>query len=139
MAEDAPVNIGALVLPSPEVAAAKVRRMQVKLHRWAREDPARCFGDLYNLVYDPAFLADAFVRVARNKGSKTAGVDGVTVGHVRSLIGEEEFLTDIGERLRARTFCPSPTRRVEIPKANGKMRKLGIPTDLANGELTQAA
>ena len=102
--------------------------MQLKLHRWAREDPARCFGDLYNLVYDPAFLVDAFARVAGNQGAKTAGVDGLTVARVRLLLGEEEFLTGIGEQLRARTFCPAPTRRVQIPKANGKMRKLGIPT-----------
>jgi len=128
MVEEAPVNTGALVWPTPEVAADKVRRMQLKLHRWAREDPARCFGDLYNLVYDPAFLVDAFARVAGNKGAKTAGVDGWTVGRVRLLLGEEEFLTGIGGELRARTFRPSPTRRVEIPKANGKMRKLGIPT-----------
>ena len=128
MVEDASVNTGASLWPSPQVAAQRVRRMQLKLHRWAREDPARCFGDLCNLVYDPAFLVDAFARVAGNRGARTAGVDGLTVGQVRLLFGEEEFLTGIGGQLRARTFRPSPTRRVEIPKANGKMRKLGIPT-----------
>jgi RNA-directed DNA polymerase len=102
--------------------------MQLKLHRWAREDPARCFGDLYNLVHDPAFLVDAFARVAGNQGAGTAGVDGWTVARVRLLLGEEEFLTDIGGHLRARTFHPAPTRRVEIPKAGGKIRRLGIPT-----------
>jgi RNA-directed DNA polymerase len=128
MVEEAAVNTDALVFPDREVAADKVRRMQRKLHRWAREDPARCFDDLYNLVYDPAFLADAFERVAGNHGAKTAGVDGWTVPRVRLLLGEAEFLTEVGEQLKARAFCPSPTRRVEIPKANGKMRKLGIPT-----------
>ena len=139
MVEDAPVSTGALVLSTPEVAADRVRRMQLKLHRWAREDPARCFGDLYNLVYDPAFLVDAFARVAGNAGARTAGVDGWTVSRIRLLLGEEEFLAKIGERLRARPFRPSPTRRVEIPKANGKVRKLGIPTDLANGGVAQGA
>ena len=128
MVEDASVNIGALVWPEPEFAAEKVRRMQRKLHQWAREDPARCFGDLYNLVYDPAFLVDAFARVAGNQGSRTAGVDGQTIAQIRFRLGVEEFLTDIRERLKTRTFAPSPTRRVEIPKASGKMRKLGIPT-----------
>jgi RNA-directed DNA polymerase len=128
MVEEAPVNTGALVWPSPEAAADRVRRMQLKLHRWARDDPARCFGDLYNLVYDPAFLVDAFARVAGNQGARTAGVDGWTVSQIRLLLGVEEFLTDLGGRLRARTFDPSPTRRVEIPKANGKVRKLGILT-----------
>ena len=128
MVEDASVNTGAVVWPTAEVAADRVRRMQLKLHRWAREDSSRRFGDLYNLVYDPAFLVDAFERVARNKGSKTSGVDGWTVARIRSQIGVEEFLSHIGEQLKARTFRPSPVRRVEIPKANGKMRKLGIPT-----------
>ncbi|MGH3970167.1 MAG: hypothetical protein ACRDTV_19125 [Mycobacterium sp.] len=104
MVEEAAVNTDALVFPDREVAADKVRRMQRKLHRWARDDPARCFGDLYNLVYDPAFLADAFERVAGNHGAKTAGVDGWTVPRVRLLLGEAEFLTDVGEQLRARTF-----------------------------------
>jgi RNA-directed DNA polymerase len=128
MAEGAPVNTGALLWPTPGVAAEKVRRMQDKLHRWARENPSRRFGDLYNLVYDPAFLVDAFERVAGNQGAKTSGVDGWTVAGVRSSIGVQEFLAGIGEELKARTFRPSPVRRVQIPKANGKMRKLGIPT-----------
>jgi RNA-directed DNA polymerase len=102
--------------------------MQLKLHRWAREGSSRRFDDLYNLVYDPAFLVDAFERVARNKGSKTSGVDGWTVARIRSQIGVEEFLSQIGEQLKTRTFHPSPVRRVEIPKANRKVRKLGIPT-----------
>ena len=39
-----------------------VRSMQAKLHRWAGEDPGRRFGDLFNLVYDPAFLVAAWER-----------------------------------------------------------------------------
>ena len=128
MVEDASVNTGALGWPSPEVAVVRVRRMQAKLHYWAREDPARCFDDLYNLVHDPAFLVAAFERVAGNKGSRTPGADGVTVAIVRSRIGVDEFLAGIREELKARAFCPAPVRRVEIPKANGRARKLGIPT-----------
>ena len=103
MVEDATVNTGAVVWPTAEVAADAVRRMQLKLHRWARGDSSRRFGDLYNLVYDPAFLVDAFERVARNKGSKTSGVDGWTVAHIRSQIGVEEFLSNIGEQLKGGT------------------------------------
>lgn len=128
MVKDAPVNTGALLWPEPDVAAEQVRRMQRKLHQWARDDPARCFGDLYNLVYDPAFLVDAFTRVASNQGSKTAGVDGWTISRIRSQVGVEQFLAEIRRELKARTFVLSPTRRVEIPKADGKMRQLGIPT-----------
>jgi RNA-directed DNA polymerase len=128
MVEVAPVNTGAVIWPSTQVAAVAVRRMQVKLHQWAREDPSRQFGDLFNLVHDPAFLVDAFARVASNKGSRTAGADGRTVAQIRSGIGVDQFLSDLRQELKARTFRPSPVRRVEIPKADGRMRKLGIPT-----------
>jgi RNA-directed DNA polymerase len=56
MPEDAGANG-----PAPH---ARVREMQAKLHRWAVTDPGRCFGDLYNLVCDPAFLLIAWERVA---------------------------------------------------------------------------
>ena len=55
MVEDAPVNTGAVQWPDIDSAFWAVRRMQLKLHRWASEDHARRFGDLFNLVYDPAF------------------------------------------------------------------------------------
>jgi hypothetical protein len=53
--EDAPVNAGAVQWPDVNSAFWTVRRMQIKLHRWASEDPARRFGDLFNLVYDRRF------------------------------------------------------------------------------------
>ena len=71
MSEDAPVNTDAVRWPDPDSAYFAVRRMQTKLHRWATEEPARRFDDLYNLVYDPAFLMAAWERVATNKGAKT--------------------------------------------------------------------
>jgi RNA-directed DNA polymerase len=54
MSEDAPVNAGAVEWPHPDSAYFTVRSMQTKLHRWAGEDSSRRFGDLFNLVYDPA-------------------------------------------------------------------------------------
>ena len=47
--------------------------MQTKLHLWAVNDEHRCFDDLFNLVYDPAFLAVAWDQVSHNKGARTAG------------------------------------------------------------------
>jgi RNA-directed DNA polymerase len=70
MSEDAPGNPGAVEWLHPEWAYFAVRRMQAKLHRWAGEDLARCFGDLFSLVYDPAFLVGAFERVAANAGRR---------------------------------------------------------------------
>ncbi len=54
MFEDAPVNTGAVEWPDPDVAFFTVRKMQVKLHRWATEDHGRRFGDLYNQQINPA-------------------------------------------------------------------------------------
>ena len=55
------------------LAERRVLEIQAKLHRWARDDPHRRFGDLFNLVADPAFLLVAWDRVRGNKGAKTAG------------------------------------------------------------------
>ena len=69
MPEDAPVNTDAVAWPSADSAYFAVREMQIKLHRWAGEDSSRRFGDLFNLVYDPAFLVHAWERVSTNKGA----------------------------------------------------------------------
>ena len=92
MFEGAPVNTGAVVWPDPDSASFAVRRMQVKLHRWATEESGRRFGDLFNLVCDPAFLVHAWERVRQNKGSRTPGVDGATVALIESRIGVDAFL-----------------------------------------------
>ena len=76
MSEDAPVNTGAVQWPDVDSAFWTVRRMQTKLHRWAGEDPARRFDDLFNLVYDPALLMLAWERVAGNTGARTPGWTG---------------------------------------------------------------
>ncbi|MFZ1411494.1 MAG: group II intron reverse transcriptase/maturase [Micropruina sp.] len=128
MSEDAPVNVGAAGWPSDARAYLGVRRMQTKLHGWAATDGGRRFDDLWNLVCDPAFLMMAWERVAGNKGSRTPGVDRVTVARISSGIGVEEFLQNLRAQLRAGEFRPVPVRQVMIPKTGGKVRKLGIPT-----------
>jgi RNA-directed DNA polymerase len=57
--------------------------MQTKLHQWAAVDDGRRFGDVFNLVHDPATLQVAFERVAGNAGANTAGVDRTTVRQIR--------------------------------------------------------
>lgn len=128
MSEDALVNTGADGWPSFARAYLSVRRMQTKLHGWATADGGRRFDDLYNLVCDPAFLTIAWERVATNKGARTPGVDRASVATICSGIGEEAFLHSVREQLRSRTFQPVAVRQVMIPKASGKLRKLGIPT-----------
>jgi RNA-directed DNA polymerase len=131
MSEEAPVNTGAVEWPHPDSAYFTVRRMQSKLHRWAGGDPSRRFGDLYNLVYDPAFLVHAWERVSTNKGAKTPGVDKATAARIETWIGVEVFLGQIRDSLKSGGFRPVEVRQVMIPKANGKLRKLGIPTEAA--------
>jgi RNA-directed DNA polymerase len=128
MFEDAPVNVGAVQWPDADSAFWAVRRMQIKLHRWASEDSARRFGDLFNLVYDPAFLVHAWERVSSNAGARTPGVDRATVARIVSRVGVEVFLGRVRDSLKSGGFEPVEVRRVSIPKASGKVRKLGIPT-----------
>jgi len=129
MSQDSPVNTGVVaVWPGLLAAEATVARMQIKLHLWAARDPGRRFGDLFNLVYDPAFLRVAWERVATNKGAGTPGVDKATAGQVETWVGIEAFLGQLRDSLKSGEFRPVEVRRVLIPKANGKLRKLGIPT-----------
>jgi RNA-directed DNA polymerase len=107
-------------------AERRVREIQAKLHRWAREDPHRRFDDLFNLVADPAFLLVAWARVRGNKGARTAGVDGETAYYVQTVRGVEVFLDELRSQLKDRSFRPLPVRERMIPKGGGKMRRLGI-------------
>ena len=102
--------------------------MQARLHRWAGEDHARRFGDLFNLVYDPEFVAEAWIRVKANAGSRTPGIDAATVAVIENRIGAGVFLEEIRASLKSGEFRPVPVRQVMIPKASGKLRRLGIPT-----------
>jgi RNA-directed DNA polymerase len=119
------VNIGD---PWPDLVEAgqRVLVMQTKLHQWAMVDPDRRFDDVANLVYDPAFLVVAWSRVRGNKGARTAGVDGIAP---RSIgFGAEKLLVGLRDDLKARRFVPQRVREKTIPKASGKVRRLGIPT-----------
>jgi RNA-directed DNA polymerase len=128
------VNIGE-PWPDSDAAWSRVLGMQTKLHQWATDDPKRRFDDLYNLVYDPAFLVVAWERVRGNRGARSAGVDGVVPRSV--VFGAADLLGGLRDDLKARTFEPLPVRERMIPKTGGKLRRLGIPT--ARDRVVQAA
>ncbi|MFR9799987.1 hypothetical protein ACL02U_29450 [Streptomyces sp. MS06] len=115
-----------------EYAVRKAERLvlgiQSKLHRWAMDDPHRRFDDIFNLVADPGFLLVAWDRVRGNKGARTAGVDGRTAASIEAGQGVEGFLDELRASLKDRSFRPLPVRERMIPKANGKLRRLGIAT-----------
>jgi RNA-directed DNA polymerase len=93
------------------------------------EDSHRRFDDLFNLVYDPAFLLVAWDRVRSNRGSRSAGVDGATASDIEAYRGAEAFLAEVRADLKARAFRPLPVRERMIPKpGTSKKRRLGIPT-----------
>lgn len=130
MSEDASVNTGAVGWPDESTAYFAVRRMQTKLHGWAGADNSRRFDDLFNLVYDRAFLMHAWERVSTNAGARTAGVDRATVARIETQVGVVVFLDGIREALKSGEYRPVEVRQVMIPKkgSSGKLRKLGIPT-----------
>jgi RNA-directed DNA polymerase len=114
--------------PEAEEAWQRVLKIQTKLHQWATDDAGRRFDDLWNLVYDPAVLVHAWQRVRSNRGARTAGVDGETAHYVTAVRGEQAFLSELRDELKARRFQPVPVREVTIPKPGGKRRRLGIAT-----------
>ena len=106
-------------------AEQRVLGWQTKLHRWAAEDEQKRFGDLFNLVCDPATLLVAWERVKRNRGSRTAGVDGQTRKRIEQT-GVEVVLAELRQELRDGSYRPLPARERLIPKRSGKLRSLGI-------------
>jgi RNA-directed DNA polymerase len=121
--------------PDSDAAWWRVLKIQTKLHQWATDDPNRRFDDLYNLVTDPSFLVVAWERVRGNRGARTAGVDGVKPSSI--IFGAETLLCGLRAELKDRTFRPMPVRERTIPKANGKLRRLGIAT--ARDRVVQAS
>jgi RNA-directed DNA polymerase len=127
------------VAPWPSVVEAwpRVLGIQTKLHRWAVDGGDRRFDDLFNLVTDPSVLQVAWERVRRNRGARTAGVDGQTARYITTVRGEDRFLADLRADLRAGRFVPLAVRERLIPKSGGRMRRLGIPTVTSYREVVQ--
>ncbi len=105
----------------------EIASVQKSLATKALYQPKHRFDDLYRHVRDVNWLESARSTIMSNNGAKTPGVDGIN--------GQElpvsEWLTILNqtiEELREGTYKPMPARRIYIPKANGKLRPLGIPT-----------
>ena len=103
-----------------------IGEMQRKLSLWAERDRQRKFYGLFDLISDLDWLRLAHAYVAQNAGSKTAGCDGID--RERFDVRLEDNLLQLHESLQSDKFEACPVRRVYIPKANGKLRPLGIPS-----------
>jgi RNA-directed DNA polymerase len=116
----------------------EVSMMQTALRYWEYYGMTDTFTDLYNrskdgdsfknlydLIIDERNILLAYRSIKSNKGSKTAGTDGYSIGRYKS-ISKEEFIEYIRKKLV--NYSPHKVRRVFIPKQNGDLRPLGIPT-----------
>jgi RNA-directed DNA polymerase len=81
----------------------------------------------------------AWDRVRGNEGARTAGVDGQTAYYVQAVRGVEGFLDELRAQLKDRSFRPLPVWERLIPKAGGRLRRLGIATVLAYCRVVQYA
>jgi RNA-directed DNA polymerase len=104
---------------------SKIRELQIKLYRKAKNEPDYRFYLLYDKIYRADILSHAYALARANKGAP--GVDGQSFEEIESK-GLEEWLTGIREELRNKAYQPQPVRRVLIPKPGGGERPLGIPS-----------
>jgi RNA-directed DNA polymerase len=102
-----------------------LQELRRKIYVKAKADKSHRFWGLYVHVCKQSTLEEAYRMVKRNNG--TAGIDGVTFDDIEQK-GVENFIQTIQQELINGSYQPTRNRIKEIPKANGKTRKLGIPT-----------
>lgn len=102
-----------------------VQKLQKALQAKAKESPEFRFYALYDKVYRADVLQHAYACCKANEGA--AGVDGERFEDIQAY-GEERWLGELAQALREKRYKAQAVRRVYIPKPNGKLRPLGIPT-----------
>ena len=103
----------------------RVQKLQMALHAKAKAEAGYRFYALYDKISREDILAHAYAQCRSNKGAP--GVDGQDFADIEAY-GVERWLAELALALRQETYRPEPIRRVFIPKANGKLRPLGIST-----------
>jgi RNA-directed DNA polymerase len=105
----------------------KLSLLRQKLSQKAKQEPKFRFYTLYGRIFQWETLMAAWNLCAAKQGAP--GIDGVTFEQVADGSGKLlEYLKALQQDLQTKRYQPQPVRRVYIPKANGKLRPLGIPT-----------
>jgi len=106
-------------------STSSLQEFQRKLYTKAKAEPKFRFYSLYDKTYRKDVLAEAYRKEKANGGA--SGVDGETFEQIE-MRGLPGYLAELQLEMKERRYQPQPVRRVYIPKANGKLRPLGIPT-----------
>jgi RNA-directed DNA polymerase len=125
MQQNIQIELNFSVTPAGEAREAGREETESLMTMHAPERPAGTTR-LMEEICDRENMEEALRRVKANKGS--AGIDGMTVGGIADYL--KQHWPAVRERLLNGTYKPNPVRRVEIPKPDGGVRKLGIPTVL---------
>jgi RNA-directed DNA polymerase len=104
----------------------KVRQLQRRLYRKAKQEKGVKFYTLYDKLWREDVLWEAWRQVKAKRGAP--GVDGDSIGAIVRRGQEEEMISRLSRELREKTYRFHPVRRVDIPKPKGGSRPLGIAT-----------
>lgn len=102
-----------------------LQELRRRIYHKAKSEPTHRFWGLFTHITNMTTLYEAYRLAKKNGGAP--GIDGQSFAEVEQA-GVREFLESIRAELQAGTYQPQPNRKVDIPKANGKMRTLQIPS-----------